>query len=164
MITDSGITYTFDRLPQCRAELELLADFKNPRFILALLITAFKRYVENPEVGIDMINYLKGPVELSNYAKSFLKDRFIDKKYLPDSYFVGASVENNYTLSRPYKITVYNNTMRFEPSYMRVNVRSSGADSIRYLELREKNGNWYVWDYTNLVVGIRVPAAQNPWM
>ena len=39
MITDSGITYTFDRLPQSRAELELLADFKNPRFILALLIT-----------------------------------------------------------------------------------------------------------------------------
>ena len=29
MITDSGITYTFDRLPQSRAELELLADFKN---------------------------------------------------------------------------------------------------------------------------------------
>ena len=42
------------------------------------------------QIGIEMLNWLKGPSPLSNQEISFIDDRFRDgKTYIPFSYFDG---------------------------------------------------------------------------
>ena len=47
------------------------------------------------------------PRPLSNYEIQFIRDRLMDKQYLPLAYFDGATPENNYTPSEPYTLRLY---------------------------------------------------------
>ena len=48
---------------------------------------------------------------------------------------------------------------------MRVFLKTAGADSPRPMKLRQKasTGQWFLWDYSSILSGIRIPAAQDPW-
>ena len=99
--------------------------------------------------------------------KQFLKDRFRGKEYLMRSFFAGSSPENNYTPSMPYRVVVSENPYsrsQLAEGYLTLYVNCSGADSPRPLKLRKKpsTGQWFLWEQ-QLLAGIRIPAAADPW-
>ena len=62
-----------------------------------------------------MLNWLRGPRPLNGQDISFLNDRFRDgKTYLPFTYFVGSTPDNNYTPTQPYTIRVESNHVSAE--------------------------------------------------
>ena len=158
-----GMLYTFEKLPENAEELRNIADFSDPKHTTAFFLVALKQYVKDSKSGLEMIEVLYGPRKISDFDKHFLKERLSDKKYLPNSYFEGASVDNDYTPSEPFQIVLYDDTHTSEEGYIRVFVHSKGADSRRYLTLRSKGNNWYIWEYPFIVTGIRLPASQDVW-
>ncbi len=158
-------TFIFATLPTCVAELTALpeAALNSPFCTAALTVVAMHAYTLNTQQGIDMINVLKGPQPLSVYDKQFLRDRLAASKYLPSSYMQGSSVQNNYTPTVPYSITVCENPYSYaEAGYAKLFLRSSGADTERPVKLRQKGEQWFLWE-NMLMPSIRVPAAQDPW-
>ena len=160
---------TFSALPTTLGEFQALPqlDLTNPENTCALFIAALSLYVKDRNAGIEAVNMLRGPRPMSPFEVQFLRDRLIDKPYLPLSYFNGATVENNYTPAVPYTLTFTADPrpQDMEDGYMRLYVRSAGADSPRAITLRrKKSGNeWFLWEYPAIVMGIRVPAAEDPW-
>jgi hypothetical protein len=162
-------TFRFDALPKNTDELKALpeADMKDPYAAAALAVAALCEFPENREASYEMINYLKGPADLSPMDKQFIRDRFMDgKDYLPFSYFEGAVPGNNYTPDKPYTISVFDNPhSRENEGYIRLFVRSGGADSERPVTLRNKpsTGEWFLWEFSSLLVGIRIPVKDDAW-
>ena len=112
-----------------------------------------------------MLDWLKGPESLSNLEKQFLRDRLKGKAYKSFSFFEGASVENGYTPSRPYRITVSSNPYSFDTENWAVlYVKSAGADSPRSVKLRRKpsTGQWFL-NEIQCLADIRLPAQIDPW-
>jgi hypothetical protein len=83
---------------------------------------------------------------------------------VPFSYFKGATPANNYTPERPFTVTVESNPYSdANPGYMKLFLRSGGADNPREVVLRKKgDGQWMLWDQF-LLVGIRSPKSADPW-
>ena len=102
---------------------------------------------------------------LSPLNKQFLRDRFMDgKTYVPFSYFEGAVPGNNYTPADPFKVTFFTNPYSYDnEGYVKLFVRSGGADSERYVVLRRKGEQWFLWEYEGLLASIREPKANDPW-
>lgn len=160
-------SFTFAALPESAAELSALpeASLADPFATAALTVCALCAYAAAPEIGIEMLNFLKGPQPLSTYELQFLKDRFADKKYVPFSYFEGSSPENDYTPAEPFRVTVESNPYSFnEEGYAMLYIRSSGADSPRGVKLRRKDstGQWFLLEQF-LLPGIREPKSSDPW-
>ena len=113
-----------------------------------------------------MLNWLRGPRPLSGQDISFLNDRFRDgKTYLPFTYFVGATPENNYTPAEPYTVTVESNHVSGEEQgYMKLFIPCGGADDPRPIKLRQRgsDGKWFLWEQY-LLTGVRTPKAADPW-
>ena len=80
------------------------------------------------------------------------------------SYFNGATPQNDYAPSEPYTVTVSENPYsRDNAGYLKLFIRSGGADSPRYVTLRNaKDGKWYLWEQF-LLSDIRAPESTNPW-
>ena len=110
-----GRTYTFESLPQNLDQLKALpeASLTDPYAVAALTLAALTRYGESSRDCFEMLNYLKGPQPLSGYETSFIRERLEGKTYKPFSYFKGATPQNNYTPSRPYKVTIDSNQYSF---------------------------------------------------
>ena len=160
-------TFTFDALPESLAELQALpeASLDTPYKTVALTVCALCAYAAAPEIGKEMLNFLKGPVPLSGYDISFLNDRFRDGKHVPFSYFKGAVPENNYTPSTPFTVTVFSNPYSFpQEGRATLHLNSGGADSPRQIKLRLKpsEGKWYLEEQM-IMVGIRTPRSADPW-
>ena len=159
-------TFTFARLPESLAELQALPEARltSPFETAALTVCALCAYAAAPQIGIDMLNFLKGPQPLSPYDMQFLRDRFMDGKYyIPFSYFNGATPENNYTPSEPFTITVRAQLYSALGSdRVTLFVRSGGADSDRPLTLRRKGDQYFLWEQ-HLLSGIRTPKKDDPW-
>ncbi|MBQ7740542.1 MAG: hypothetical protein IJT65_04845 [Eubacterium sp.] len=130
----------------------------------ALTVLALSLYPKNRDLCYDALNLLKGPRPLSEYDKQFIRDRFMDKDYVPRSYFDGATPDNDYTPSLPLTITVSDNPYSYQQEgYAKLFIKSGGADSPREVLLRlAKDGKWYLWEQY-LLSGIREPESQNPW-
>ena len=164
------MTYTvsFEKLPETLEEMKALpeASLQRPQDTAALTIAALNVYPNNKEEAIRMLDYLRGPRPLSEMDKQFLRDRFMDgKNYIPRSYFDGSTVENNYTPSVPYTVTMSDSHARIaEEGYHIMDLKSAGADSARTVTLRNKpsTGEWFLWEQT-LLAGIREPNEQNVW-
>ena len=95
----------------------------------------------------------------------FIDDRLRDgKTYVPFSYFKGATPENDYTPDEPFTVTVESNPYSDDnEGYMKLFIKSGGADSAREVILRRKgDGKWLLWDQM-LLPDIRVPKSANPW-
>ena len=95
----------------------------------------------------------------------FVRDRLRDKTYLPLAYFDGAAPENNYTPSEPYTLRLYPDSrpQDCESGYMRLYLKTAGANSNRPIKLRQKGDEWFLWEYSSVLSGIRIPAGDDPW-
>lgn len=159
---------TFPALPGSYNEFVAMAQdmMKKPEGTAALLLAALKLYVGDRETGLEALDFLYGPRALSVRDRQFIRDRMMDKPYLPDSYFAGALPANNYTPDLPLTLEVLPDPLPAESDeFTKVRLNSSGADSPRLVTLRRKasGDTWYLWDYPAIVTGIRVPAEEDPW-
>ena len=113
------------------------------------------------------MDLLRGPRPMTPYDAQFLRDRLRGKEYLPLAYFEGAAPENSYTPAQPYVLNVLPDPrpQDMEPGYLRLFLQTAGADSPRPIKLRQKpsTGEWFLWEYSSPLSGIRIPAAQDPW-
>ncbi|MBO4331213.1 MAG: hypothetical protein J5827_03975 [Oscillospiraceae bacterium] len=160
-------TFTFAELPKNADELRSLpeAALDTPYKTAALTLAALCRFGEDESAAHEMLDWLKGPESLSNLEKQFLRDRLKGKAYKSFSFFEGASVENGYTPSRPYRITVSSNPYSFDTENWAVlYVKSAGADSPRSVKLRRKpsTGQWFL-NEIQCLADIRLPAQIDPW-
>ena len=161
-------TFTFATLPESLAEMQALPEAKldTPFKTAALTLCAVCAYAADKQIGTEMLNWLRGPRPLSPSEISFLNDRFRDgKTYVPFSYFEGATPENNYTPSEPFKVTISTNPYSdANPGYMKLFIKSSGADNAREVVLRQRgsDGVWFLWEQI-LLVDIRAPKSADPW-
>ena len=158
-------TFVFQSLPANVAELLAMPEYamSDPFMTAALTVAVLCRYEADPQATADMLNALKGPRPLSTFEIQFLRDRLAGKGYKPFSFFEGAAPENNYTPSKPYRITVYDDPYSYQnEGYARLLMRSFGADSPRQITLRRKGEQWMLWDQM-LLSDIRIPVSEDPW-
>jgi hypothetical protein len=159
-------TVTLTGIPANLAELQAMPEgtLKQPEHTAALVVAALCMYPVDKEASFEMLNFLHGPRGLTPSDRQFITDRFRDKDYVPRSYFVGATPDNNYLPSEPYSITVSENPYSYQnEGYATLYVTSGGADSPRSVQLRlAKDGKWYLWEQY-LLADIRKPESENPW-
>ena len=164
--TNKSVKITFSSLPESYEAFTALPEAKmdNPFSTAALSVLAFCFYPENKDLSLQMLDFLRGPRPLSVMDKQFIADRFRDKDYVPRSYFVGATPNNNYLPSEPYSIVVSENPYSYQnEGYATLYLTSGGADSPRSVQLRlAKDGKWYLWEQY-LLADIRKPESENPW-
>ena len=160
-------TFTFSKLPANVQELQALpeATLDSAFKTTALTLAALCHYEENPEETIAMLDFLKGPENVSTYEKQFIRERLYEKGYKPFSFFSGATPQNSYTPSQPYQITVSETPYSFDnENWATLYVKSGGADSPRSIKLRKKpsTGQWFL-NEIQCLSDIRVPAEKDPW-
>ena len=150
-----------------RAFEALAASGKKPEDICALFLCALALFDKDKDDGTAAMNILRGARPLSPYDAQFLRDRLRGKAYLPLAYFEGAAPENGYQPRAPYVLNVLPDPrpQDIEPGYLRVYLKTSGADAPRPMKLRQKGltGKWFLREYSSILSGIRVPAAEDPW-
>ncbi|MBR6514638.1 MAG: hypothetical protein IKT46_07385 [Clostridia bacterium] len=159
--------FVFMSLPTNLTELKQLPEavLNSPFKTAALTLAVLCNYGNNPDATYEMLDFLKGPENVSEYEKQFIRDRLKGKEYKAFSYFNGATPENGYTPFKPYTISVTENPYSFpEENWATLYVKSSGADSSRGIKLRKKpsTGQWFLNDIQCLS-DIRVPMASDPW-
>ncbi|MDO4563440.1 MAG: hypothetical protein Q4C12_06350 [Clostridia bacterium] len=140
-------------------------DLSLPQNTVAMFLIALDVFTQNRKLGTAMLNKLKGPIPLNASETAFLVDRIRDKQYLPMVYFVGATPKNNYTPQKPLTLHVYDD-FRESPDegYIRLFLETDGADAKRPITLRQKDDKWYLWEYSSILMGVRIPAKDDPWM
>jgi len=157
---------SFPTLPTTLAEFQALpqASMGSPYLTAAMFVAALSVYPQNRDESIAMMNFLKGPEPLNAREVSFFKEQV--SNHLPRSYFAGASAKNDYTPSQPYTVVVSDNPHSFGTAgTAKLFVKCGGADSPRPITMRQaKDGKWYLWEHSSLLVGIRTPESSNPWM
>ncbi len=166
-IGNKSETFTFTELPESLAQMQALpeASLDSPFKAAALTVCALCAYAADKNIGTEMLNWLRGPRPLNGIEISFLNDRFRDgKTYIPFSYFEGATPDNDYTPSEPFRITVQSTHVSGEEQgYMKLFIPCGGADSPRPIKLRMKgDGKWFLWEQY-LLTGIRTPKSADPW-
>ena len=166
--TNTDKQFTFKTLPQNVEELKAMkeADMKDPYAVAALTVVVLMRYETSQEDCYEMLNYLKGPEELSTYEKGFLRDRFEGNKYYKvRSFFAGATPQNDYSPTTPYRIKIRSNRESFaSDGWATLQLFSGGADNPRSVRLRQKKstGEWFLNEILFLS-DIRLPASADPW-
>lgn len=159
-ITVSSVPTTseeFSTLPQ--------NDLSKPENTCAMFLLALALYLKDSDAGVAALNTLRGPRPLSNYDIQFLRDRLRGKSYLPLAYFDGATPANNYVPSTPLTLEVIADSrpQDIEEGYLRLFLKTTGADSPRPIKLRQKGDSWYLWEYSSILSGIRIPSEADAW-
>lgn len=158
---------TFNALPSSLEEFTALAKGKltDPENTCALFLCALNLYVSDRDAGLLAIDILRGPRPMSGYDKQFIRDRLMDKKYLPLAYFEGATPQNNYTPNEPATLRLYpdKRPQDVEEGYIRLYLVTAGADSPRGIKLRKKGDEWFLWEYSSVMMSMRIPANEDPW-
>ena len=160
-------TFTFSALPMSLGDLKELpeASLDSAFKTTALTVLALCRYETDPSAALEMLDFLKGPEQVSTYEKQFIAERMKGKGYKARSFLAGATPENGYQPTTPYTITVSENPYSFDnENWATLYVTSSGADDPRPIKLRKKpsTGQWFLNDIQCLS-DIRVPVAEDPW-
>ena len=164
--TSDGIKVSFEVLPETAEDMQAIVDehgIDDPLKVTAYFIAAVSRYNEAENDAFAMIDVLRGPQPMSDGDKSFMKERFSDKLYLPDAYFEGAKPANDYKAEAPYVIMVYDVVTEAPEGYAYGEVVTAGAENPRRITLREKDGNFYIWEYNGILLSIKLPASEDPW-
>lgn len=92
---------------------------------------------------------------------SYFAERLYDRPYIFRSYAKGTSPKNNYAMN-PENYTLNIVEVKDDPAYVgakRVSIRSSGADSLRPLILRNYNGYWFVSNCCAIYSDVRFPQS-----
>ena len=156
----------FDAMPASLEEFKNLpqAAMDTPFKTAAMAVLAFTYYPVDKAMSLAMLDFIKGPKPLSPMEKQFIADRFMDKDYVPRSYFEGATPANDYEPAEPYTIIVSENPYSYQnEGYATLYMTSGSADSPRSVQLRKaKDGKWYLWDQF-LLADIRKPDSADPW-
>ena len=167
--TNKTYTVTLSSIPANLAELQAMPEgaLKEPEHAAALTVAALCMYPVDKEASFEMLNFLHGPRGLTPSDKQFIADRFRDKDYVPRSYFVGATPDNNYEPSEPLTIKFFENPyarQNIDEGYLTLQVESGGADSPRQIRLRTKpsTGEWFLWEQF-ILSDIRPPKSADPW-
>lgn len=159
---------TFPSLPTNLEQLKALpeASLTDPYAVAALSVLALTPFATNREESIAMLNFLKGPDPLNPAEIQQISDRFMDGKfYKVNSFFVGATPQNNYTPSKPYTVEVSVTPYSFEnQGWAVMYLHSGGADNPRPVKLRQKpsTGQWFLVEIQYLG-DIRIPVAEDKW-
>lgn len=157
---------TLNHLPATLAEFEALPRSTTDE-VCAAFLCALRLYQTDQDAGIAAMNLLRGPRPMQPYDVQFLRDRLRGKEYLPLAYFEQATPENGYTPAEPYRLQILADPrpQDVEAGYIRVFLKTAGADAPRPMKLRQKpsTGEWFLWEYSSILSGIRIPAAQDPW-
>ena len=160
------MTVTLNALPATLSEFKALPR-STPEEVCAGFLCALQLYLQDKDAGTAAMDLLRGPRPMTPYDAQFLRDRLRGKEYLPLAYFEGAAPENNYTPARPYTLNVLPDPrpQDTEEGYLRVFLKTAGADAPRPVKLRLKpsTGEWFLWEYSSPLSGIRIPAALDPW-
>jgi len=88
----------FKALPQ--------AQMATPFDTAAMTALALCYYPMDRDLALSMLDFLRGPRPMSPMDKQFIADRFMDKDYVPRSYFTGAVPGNDYAVRPPYTVRV----------------------------------------------------------
>ena len=160
---------TVSALPCSVDDMRAMPEFSlnDPFKVAAFAVAALDRYPADREAAKAMLNVLKGPEPLTPREIQFINDRFMDgRDYIARSYFDGSSPANDYTPVTPYTVTVieYSNSRENE-GYIRLFLKSSGADSPRPVVLRNKpsTGEWFLWEFEGILSSIRIPTSADKW-
>ena len=165
---DQKVTFTFRELPKSLAELQTLneASLDTPFKTAALTVLALCCYAVDKENGKEMLNWLRGPRPLSREEISELNDIFRDgKTYIPFSYFVGATPENDYTPKKPYTIIIETGKYSFlREGYTELRIPCGGANYLSSIILRKRgsDGKWFLWE-EHLARYVKIPISLDPW-
>lgn len=175
---DQKFPITLDTLPSNISEFEAMRDkiATTPEGGVLTLIVALKMYNENQPEGIkalivavdqgllskrDGSDSYKG-YAISNATISLVKSQLGNYPYVINSYFPGATPENNYTPgSAPFsfELTANKYSGSVASGKIKLFIKSSGADSARPVTLKKNNkGIWKAHEFSSIVVGIRKPA------
>ncbi len=161
------MTVNYNSLPQSLMEFKMLVDngLNAPEKTASLFICAVHLLGVNFNEGLDAINILKGPQPLSNFEKQWFKDRISDKKYLAMAYFEGSAPENSYTPTTPYTINFLPDPrpQDCEQGYIRLYIKTPAFDTKRYIKMRSKGENWYIWDINSIMLGVKTRVADDLW-
>jgi hypothetical protein len=163
---DFNMTITFNALPKNLTELQALpiASLNEPEYGAALFVAAMMHYSENKEETFEMLDFLNGPYEVTEFQKQFIADRMADGDHVVRSFFNGTSPDNDYTPSMPYTIETERGFDQEVDGRMRILLTSSGADSKRFITMRHKpsTNQWFVEE--QMILGmIRTPKSADPW-
>ena len=165
-----SVSVVFDSMPETLAEFAALpqAGIQSPFDTAALFVAALCVYPLNKDASNAMIKYLRGPNPAAVRDPHFIRDRMAQNNkapYLGASYLDGAAPGNDYTPSEPFTVTVDAYIYSYTTEGMaKLLVKSGGADSPRPISMRlAKDGKWYLWEFSSLLVDIRPPESTNPW-
>lgn len=157
----------FNSLPETYEQFISLpqASLSTPYETAAMAVLALCFYPKDKELCYKMIEFLYGPRQMNGADKQFIADRFRAKDYVPRSYFAGATPSNDYQPVAPYTVEVSENQYSYdEQGFAKLFIQSGGADSPRPIKLRKaKDGKWYLWEYSSILLDIRQPESANPW-
>lgn len=163
-------TIVFQSLPETLDAFAALpqAAMQTPFDTAALSALALCVYPLNKDECINILNYLRGPNLMTPRDISFLADRMAQNNkagFLGVSYFSGATPENDYTPANPLTISISENPYTYETEgCAKLFVKSGGGDSPRSITMRlAKDGKWYLWEYSSLLLDVRAPESKNPW-
>ena len=154
---------TIRRLPETLEEFSSGLDLSRPEQTCALLLEALNLWLRDRDAGHQALDLLRGPKPMLPYDQQFLRDRMRGKEYLAGAYFEGAGPENGYASQAPYTLEVIPDTHPAQEGYCKLFLVTAGADSPRPVTLRRKGSSWYLWEYSSILTGIRLPAAEDPW-
>ena len=158
---------TVSSVPTTSEEFSALPqnDLSKPENTCVMFLLALALYLKDSDAGVAALNTLRGPRPLSNYDIQFLRDRLRGKSYLPLAYFDGATPANNYVPSNPLTLEVIADSrpLDIEEGYLRLFLKTTGADSPRPIKLRQKGDSWYLWEYSSILSGIRIPSEADAW-
>ena len=158
---------TVSSVPTTSKEFSALPqnDLSMPENTCVMFLLALALYLKDSDAGVAALNTLRGPRPLSNYDIQFLRDRLRGKSYLPLAYFDGATPANNYVPSTPLTLEVIADSrpQDIEEGYLRLFLKTAGADSPRPIKLRQKGDFWYLWEYSSILSGIRIPSEADAW-
>lgn len=163
----SAKSVTLPSLPSTLAELQAMpaAGLTDEYAVTALTVAVLCNYEHDSAETFRMMDFLRGPRPLNGVDQQFIRDRLKGRSYIVRSYLKGATPDNNYTPATPYAVEISENSnSRAEQGYVKLFVRSSGADSPRPVTLRQKpsTGQWFVWQMS-LLTDVRQPKENDPW-
>ena len=149
----------------------LNSDRTNPYLVASLLVRALASYnKDNEEEFFSLLQLLLGDYQpLSNLSKQSIHNSMMQNDkypYIGKSYFDGAIPSNDYEPCIPYSITITLDNNFQQDGYLRLFLKSGGADSLRPVMLRlAKDSNYYIWSdsYMGLISDIRIPESNNVW-
>ena len=139
----------------------------------AMFLLALKIYADNPKLGEKCLviavhksllkegKTYKG-YKLADEDMDLIKRNIENNKLIPNSYIVGATPENGYSVKLPYEYDLSVNLIGKGEAGTKVMVKSSGASNKRAVFVKKNNrGYWKATVWTTVLADIKPPAEDD---